>query len=314
MIIDSGPLDLEKQAMLLQALHGLNSLANDSKIGKTFSTIDFGKFLAHSAFVKHDPVTNRLVPKTHLHEGLGIIPYSEGFRGTIRKGVDMYNNLPSPIKGKVDKFNKNWDKATMGQIGIMATDFGATMAFEKGPKNLANTPPATGGLRQQTFEKNNQSNFQKNSSSVEFRKALPSEITEVLSKLKQFPKEFQLTSINAYKLALKNLITQDTFVAREDGVLKAFINGGYRGLPLYAPDGYYIRFVWVSDDAKGQGLAGRLIEKLVAIKKVNLSNHLWTQVDTDNKAMQKMVTKLGFKHVTTWNFDNNKQNQIWVKL
>ncbi len=327
---------MQKEAFLQQAIHGANKLVNESAVGGAFMQADFAKWLAGDLLFKGHG--GKVVAKDHLIEKwkLGRIPkpIKSGLQTVANWG---YNNRSAATQQKIRGVNKVWDRVSLGQFGLGLADLG--FGIMNPPKS---SPTATNTTRlqrrdntmlAQSMERARQVDrtqgvqptFQnKSGSTYTIRPLEKHEVQDVIKDLISYQTEFMLEDAKSVQLMVNRVVRQDSWVlVDEAGKRVGFINGGYRSLPYRAPSAYYIRFIIVSPEAKGKGLAVLMVNKLLSLlssdwgfsryrKRWNPMMGLWMQVKDANTTMQSVAKKMGFKHVDNWEV-NGKICQIWQK-
>jgi ribosomal protein S18 acetylase RimI-like enzyme len=308
---------IEKRAFFTQAVHGVNALLNTSRIGSTFMNLDGMKWLGKDMFFK--TVNGVAKPKTHLFQN-GLMGNKLSFSSMpggkmLQRGTKMiadgYNALPQSTKNTIHKVDKAWNTVSGVQMGAMVADIGVDIASPKVPKMQKPIGPSS-SMTGQTA--NNVSYGTKlGSAGPSLRKAEPIELPHLINILTGLKDEFMLIDKQSIDLMIKNLSQQDTYIMGASSMeMKGFINGGPRGLPIKAPGAYYIRFAWVDPNSRNQGIFKQLISGLLAQVKPPENHGVWMQINENNKACQKAVSSLGFKHIDTWQV-GEKTSQIWLK-
>ncbi len=69
----------------------------------------------------------------------------------------------------------------------------------------------------------------------------------------------------------------------------------YENNPSYPKNSLYISSIMVDKEYRGNGIAGKLIEKAIEIAKKDKRNVIFLETNTSNTAMQTAAKKLKFK-------------------
>ncbi|MEM5852957.1 MAG: GNAT family N-acetyltransferase [Candidatus Aenigmatarchaeota archaeon] len=123
---------------------------------------------------------------------------------------------------------------------------------------------------------------------------LPSQIRDELAKqivrlAASEARLLNLTSPKMWRLFLRGLYKQHTFVLLKDGKVIGFVNYGYNTLNF--PELSYIRAIAVVKNERNNGYGKKLLRLAIA----NLSSPIWIVTRLENIKMQSLLRKLGFQ-------------------